>query len=188
MLTNILSGQFYYNINFSSHIFLFNFNSSLQIFCERSFIQMPISIQPHFSSFNFNSSLQICRQVLQFYFNLHCSSQIFFSISILLHKSAARSFNLNFVPFHKEPRLCLAVVHICWTNHGHLQYFCKIEYQQFFAIYMAGNILLQHLVTLYFLRGQSSPVEMSSFFTTEVQGLTHLEHQHLSALLHLGEG
>ena len=36
MFTNILSGQFYctFYINSSSQIFLFNFNSSLQIFCE----------------------------------------------------------------------------------------------------------------------------------------------------------
>ena len=103
MLTNILSGQFYCSINFPSHIFLFNFNSSLQIFCE----------------------------VLQLDANLNSTSFFLPSISILLYKSAAGSFNLNFVPFYKKSRLCLTVVHICWTYHGHLQYFCKMEYQHF---------------------------------------------------------
>ena len=64
MLTNILSGQFYCDINFSSHIFLFNFDSSLQIFCE--VLQLDVNLNlPQFSFFNFNSSSQICRQVLQ---------------------------------------------------------------------------------------------------------------------------
>ena len=76
--------------------------------------------------------------------SIRCQSQFFLnfppSTSILLYKSAARSFNLNFVPFDKEPRLCLTVVHICWTYHGHLQYFCKMEYLHFFQ-FMAGNII-----------------------------------------------
>ena len=74
--------------------------------------------------FNFNSSLQIFCEVLKLDVNLNFLS----SISILLYKSAAGSFNLNFVPFYKESRLCLTVVHISRTYHGHLQYFCKTEY------------------------------------------------------------